>query len=189
MPSFFELPNLDYLGQKDPRLAETLKAVRDALNNVAQQTGSIPVGLPSKPPSPSALNVTAAGGIFDMAISDNNPANSGIAPDYFIEYSLTQSFAQPVVIHLGPARNHRANLGNQTLYFRAYSQIGRASPPSDPIYMGPQAQPTPIIGGGATSGPTPLGSTGSGTAPTNGTEGGSGYGKLAIRQPGRPGLL
>lgn len=182
MSSSFQVPHLDYLRQKEPRLAEALQSVQDALNTLANQTGSAPQGSPVTPSTPTAISVTAAGGIFDIAIQDNNPSNLGVGPDYFLEYSLTASFAQPVVIHLGPARNHRANLGNQTLYWRAYSQNGRASQPSAPVYFGTVTNPTPVVGGGATVGPNLLPSNGSGTAPTTGLQGGAGYGRLPVRQ-------
>lgn len=182
MSSSFQVPHLDYLRQKEPRLAEAFEALQGALNTLANQTGLVPQGDPVTPPAPVGINVTAAGGIFDIAIEDNNPATLGVAPDYFVEYSLTASFNQPIVIHLGPARNHRSNLGNQTLYWRAYSQNGRASQPSKPVYFGSSLAPTPVVGGGATAGPNPLPSNGSGTAPTSGTQGGSGYGRLPVRQ-------
>lgn len=181
MPSNFQVKNLDYLRGQDPRLAEALQSLQDAVNTMATQTGAAPQGPPSTPATPSALNVTAAGGIFDIAITDNNPSQSGVAPDYFLEYSTQASFQQPVVIHLGPARNHRATLGNQTLYWRAYSQVGRSSPPSPPVYFG-GPRPIPVIGGGASFGPNPLPSQGSGTAPTSGLQGGSGYGILPARK-------
>jgi hypothetical protein len=178
-----QLPHIDYLRQKDPRLAESLQAVQDAINQMALQTASSPSGPMPTPVKPTSLQVSASGGIFDIAIADNNPANSKLAPDYFLEYSTSPSFFQPTVIHLGPARNHRANLGNQTLYWRAYAQHGRSSQPSEPVYFGSQTAPTGVAGGGATAGPTPLTSTGSGTAPANGLQGGSGYGRLPVRNP------
>ncbi len=180
MPNL-QIPNLDIITKRDPFLGEALKALQTGLNTVATQTGATPQGVQSTPNAPSQLTVTAAGGIFDIAIEDNLPSQVGIAPDYFLEYSLTPNFIAPVVIHLGPARNHRANLGNQTLYWRAYSQNGRASQPSRKTYFGPQPSPTPVVGGGSISGPNPLASAGSGTAPTNGTRGGSGYGVLPVR--------
>lgn len=178
-----QLRNLDSIRKRDTLLAEALDDLVKAISTVALQTGSVAQGNAPTPAAPSSLNVTAAGGIFDIAITDNNPQHSGIAPDYFLEYSLTASFAQPVVIHLGPARNFRANLGNQTLYWRAYSQIGRASQPSPKVYFGNSVTPTPVVGGGAIAGPNPLASTGSGTGPTTGLQGGSGYGALSVRAP------
>jgi hypothetical protein len=178
-----QLPHIDYLRQKDPRLAEALQKVQDAINQMALQTASSPSGPMPTPAQPTSLSVNASGGIFDIAITDNNPANSKLAPDYFLEYSTTSNFAQPTVIHLGPARNHRVNLGNQVLYWRAYAQHGRSSDPSPPVYFGSQVTPTPVAGGGAAAGPAPQASNGSGTAPTSGLRGGSGYGTLPVRAP------
>lgn len=181
MPSNFQVPHLDYVRSKDPRLAEAFQAVQDAVNTMADQTGSVPQGLPVTPGAPLSMNVTAAGGVFDIAVQDSEPASTGVAPDYFLEYSPTPNFLAPTVVHLGPARNHRANLGNQTLYWRTYKQYGRASQPSAPTYFGNAQTPTAVAGGGAISGPNLLPSAGSGTAPTSGTQGGSGYGKLPVR--------
>jgi hypothetical protein len=181
MPNL-QIPHLDIISQRDPLLGEALRAFQTSLNTVASQTGATAQGIQSTPNAPSQLNVTAAGGIFDVAIQDNLPSQVGVAPDYFLEYSLTPNFIAPIVIHLGPARNHRANLGNQTLYWRTYSQNGRASQPSGKTYFGPFSAPTPVVGGGSITGPNPLASAGSGTAPTNGTRGGSGYGVLPVRE-------
>lgn len=186
MPPQFQLKNLDYISQDDARYGEAFRQLQTVINNLAAQTASAPEGLPDPPAAPTSLVVTAAGGIFDIAISDNNPSQSGIAPDYFLEYSTSQSFATPTVIHLGPTRNWRRMLGNQTLYFRCYSQFGRASQPSPTIYFGNAAAPTPVVGGGATSGPTPQPSTGSGTGANSGQDGGIGYGRRSARNnPGQ----
>jgi hypothetical protein len=185
-----QLPHIDYLRQRDPRLAEAIEGIQSAINNLASQLGGAPVGSQNAPIPPQALNVTAAGGIFDIAISDPYPATTEVAPEYFLEYSASPTFSAPVVIHLGPARNHRAYLGNQTLYWRCYSQVGRASPPSALTYFGPVNAPAAVAGGGATSGPALLPSAGSGTGPTVSPLGGIGYGRLPVRLPisKRPGL-
>ncbi len=179
--SNLQIPRLDILTQRDPMLGEALRALQDSLNTVAAQTGATAQGTQSTPNAPAQLNVTSAGGIFDIAIQDNLPSQIGIAPDYFLEYSLTPNFSTPTQIHLGPARNHRATLGNQTLYWRCYSQYGRASQPSEKTYFGTILDPKPVVGGGSITGPNLLASAGSGTAPTNGTRGGSGYGVLPVR--------
>lgn len=181
-----QLLHLAYHTQKDPRLGETLSQIQKVLNNIAGQTATAPEGLQSPPAAPTSITVTAADGIFDVAIADNDPTNTQLSPDYFIEYSTTQNFLAPTVIYLGPARNWRRSLGNQTLYFRCYSQYARASQPSPTIYFGTTAAPTPVVGGGASSGPTVQPSQGSGTAPTNGQSGGSGFGKKDVRR--NPGI-
>jgi hypothetical protein len=181
MPPQFQLVHLDYILKDDVRYGETFRQLQAAINNLAAQNASAPEGLPDPPAAPSALVVTAAGGIFDVAITDNTPEQTGIAPDYFLEYSTTPSFGTPTVVYLGPTRNWRRSLGNQTLYFLCYSQFGRASQPSPKVYFGSATTPIPVIGGGSTSGPAPQPSTGSGTGPTNGQGGGGGYGYKPVR--------
>ena len=173
MPNF-QVPNIPYIKTKDPRFAEAMLAVEQAINNIATQTAASAQGPQGPSPTPAALNVTAASGVFDIAITDNAPIQRGV--EYFLEYSETAAFNQPTVIHLGTTRNLRVFLGNQTFYWRAYSQYGPASAPSPPIYFGGHSSPTPVVGGGTITGPTPLASAGSGTAPTNGLTGGAGYG-------------
>lgn len=175
------LQHLPYLSDKDPRLGETLQQLQTALNNMAKQGALSADGNLPAPAQPTQLNVMSAGGIFDIAITDNNPANTSLAPEYFLEYSTTVAFNAPTQVHLGPARNYRATLGNQTLYWRCYSQYGRASNPSPFTYFGSAANPTPVVGGGAVTGPNPLPSQGSGTGPTNGLTGGVGYGNIGNR--------
>ena len=164
--------NLNEIRTRDPKLAEALDDIIAGVsaNNQNQQTDA--------PPQISALQVTAAGGVFDIAITDNNPVYRGV--NYFVEYSTTAAFFQPVVVDLGASRNYRATWGNQTFYFRAYSQYP-TSPPSAPVYYGTQQNPTGVNGGGATSGPAPLASTGSGTAPSSGKTGGAGFGVAPYR--------
>src|SRR5260370_10343514 len=73
---------------------------------------------------------------------------------------------------MGASRNMYVQLGNQTLYWRAYSQyIG--SLPSAPVSFG--APPIAVAGGGAT-GPAPLPSSGSGVFPNGVARGGNGFG-------------
>jgi hypothetical protein len=73
---------------------------------------------------------------------------------------------------MGASRNLYVQLGNQTLYWRAYSQyIG--SLPSATVSFG--APPLAVAGGGAT-GPAPQPSTGSGVFPNGVPRGGNGFG-------------
>jgi hypothetical protein len=91
---------------------------------------------------------------------------------YFAESDVTPGFNSPRVYFLGASRNLYVQLGNQTLYWRAYSQyIG--SLPSAPVTFG--NPPTAIAGGGA-SGPSPLPSQGSGALPNGLLRGGNGFG-------------
>ena len=63
-------------------------------------------------------------------------------------------------------------LGNQTLYWRAYSQYVGALP-SAPVTFG--SPPTAVAGGGV-AGPAPLPSSGSGVLPNGLLRGGNGFG-------------
>jgi len=174
-----------HISRLDPILAQTIRALQDQLTNVAIQVAATPIGTVQPPPSITALSVTAIGGIFDIQIQDNSPVNRGI--NYFVEYSTTANFSQPHVVDLGASRSYRATWGNQTLYFRAYSQY-QTSAPSPTVYFGPSAAPTAVVGGGATAGPTPQSSTGSGTASNNGQTGGAGFGYQPSRG-GKPNVL
>lgn len=173
-----QIRNLQYLHTKDPKLGEALRDLVSAIDSLAVQTTVTPNGETPSPSPVSRLNVMAKDGVFDVQIFDDSPVVRGI--NYFLEYSTTASFNQPVVVDLGPSRNYRSGLGNVTLYFRAYSQyIG--SPPSTPVYFGSVTNPTPVTGGGTASGPSPQPSAGSGTAPSSGTSGGSGFGNTGNR--------
>ena len=131
------------LKDRDPYLYETLTKIVSAVNAASQNAGVDPA-TPSPAPAPIAsLQVQAANGWFDLAITDP-----------------------------GASRNLYLQLGNQTLYWRAYSQyIG--SQPSAPVTFG--SPPIAVAGGGA-SGPAPLPSNGSGTLPNGLLRGGNGFG-------------
>ena len=176
--------NESHIQKIDPLLADALADIVQKLQNVASQVAANPTGTVSPPPTISALSVVASGGIFDIQIQDNSPVNRGI--NYFVEYSTAASFAQPHVVDLGASRSYRATWGNQTLYFRAYSQYP-TSAPSATVYFGSSAAPTGVVGGG-TAGPAPQTSTGSGTAPNNGQQGGAGFGYTPSRS-GKPNVL
>jgi hypothetical protein len=156
---------------ESPYVYEALTQIVNAVNSLGRATGVDPSGTIDPPAPIGSLSVTAADGIFDLAITDNSAVNRGIF--YFAESDVTRGFNSPRVYFLGSSRNLRIMLGNQTLYWRAYSQY-LGSDPSEPITFGTPA--TAVIGGGTLTGPQLQPSTGSGTAP--GTTGGSGFGKL-----------
>jgi hypothetical protein len=139
---------------------------------VGRATGVDPSGSIAAPSPIGSLNVTAADGIFDLAITDNSTLHRGIF--YFAESDTTPAFQQPYVHFLGSSRNLRVALGNQTLYWRAYSQY-LGSETSQPVAFG--TPPTAVAGGGAAAGPALQPSNGSGTA--SGSQGGSGFGQVA----------
>lgn len=163
------VPEIEAVRQRDPELANALYKIVNGINAVAKQTAAKPNGDRPTPTQPDSLTVTGADGIADIKIVDTSNPDKGI--NYFVEYDTKIDFPAPIVLDLGAARNYRTNLGNLTLYFRAYSQyIG--SQPSTPVYFG---APTAVALGGAAAGPTQQTSSGSGAAPTDGTSGGSGF--------------
>jgi len=158
------------LKDRDAYLYETLVKIVRAVNAASQGAGVDP-STPGQAPAPIAtVKVQAANGWFDLAIADPSSSRPGLF--YFAESDVTPAFSSPRVYFLGSSRNLYVQLGNQTLYWRAYSQyVGSA--PSTPVTFG--TPPIAVAGGGA-SGPAPLASSGSGT-PANGLiRGGNGFG-------------
>src|SRR5205085_3462181 len=130
-----------------------------ALSATSQRAGVDPA--PSSPaPTPIAsITVQASNGWFDIAITDPSDARPGLF--YFAESDTTPAFSAPRVYFMGASRNLYVQLGNQTLFWRAYSQyIG--SQPSAPLTFG---SPAVAVAGGGSSGPAPLPSSGSGVFP------------------------
>ena len=166
---------------ESPYTYEALTQIVNAVNSLGRATGVDPSGTIAPPAPIGSLNVTAADGIFDLAITDNSSVHRGIF--YFVESDTTPAFSQPCVHFLGSSRNLRLALGNQTLYWRAYSQY-LGSDPSEPVTFGTPA--TAVAGGGTATGPALQPSTGSGTA--SGSEGGSGFGKVTQSSSG-PAIL
>jgi hypothetical protein len=162
------VPQLAQIKARDPYLYESLKQVVGAVNSLGRATGVDPSGSITAPEPIGGVSVIAADGIFDIAITDNSPVRRGVF--YFLESDTEPSFISPHVYFLGSSRNLRLSLGNQTLYWRGYSQY-TGSIPSAPVPFG--SPPTAVTGGGAT-GPPPQPSSGSGTATAQ--QGGSGFG-------------
>jgi hypothetical protein len=158
------------LKAKDPYLYETLSKIVSAVNATSQNAGVDP-STPGQAPSPIAsLTVQASNGWFDLAIADPAPSRPGLF--YFAESDVTPGFNSPRVYFLGSSRNLYVQLGNQTLYWRAYSQyVGTA--PSSPVTFG---SPATAVAGGGSSGPAPLPSAGSGTLANGTIIGGNGFG-------------
>jgi hypothetical protein len=165
-----KIGQLAQIKSDSPYTYEALTQVVSAVNSLGRATGVDPVGPITAPVPVASLSVIAADGIFDLAITDNSTVNRGIY--YFAESDTTPSFAGPHVYFLGSSRNLRVSLGNQTLYWRAYSQY-LGSAPSAPVTFG--TPPTAVSGGGTATGPQMQPSSGSGTAAGN--EGGSGFGQ------------
>jgi hypothetical protein len=158
------------LKDRDPYLYETLVKIVASVNSTSQRAGVDP-STPAPAPTPIAsLSVQASNGWFDISVTDPSDSRPGLF--YFAESDTTPAFAAPRVYFMGASRNQYLQLGNQTLYWRAYSQyIG--SLPSAPVTFG--TPPIAVAGGGVT-GPAPLPSTGSGVLPNGLLQGGNGFG-------------
>jgi hypothetical protein len=158
------------LKDRDPYLYETLVKIVASVNAASQRAGVDP-NTPAPAPAPIAsLTVQASNGWFDISIADPSDARSGLF--YFAESDTSPAFGAPRVYFMGASRNLYLQLGNQTLFWRAFSQyIG--SHPSAPVNFG--SPPIAVTGGGS-SGPSPLPSHGSGVFPNGIARGGNGFG-------------
>jgi len=155
---------------RDPYLYETLAKIVSAVNATSQSAGVDPSTPAPAPSTIASLSVSAANGWFDLGITD--PAASRPGLFYFAESDTTPAFGSPRVYFLGASRNLYVQLGNQTLYWRAYSQyVG--SLPSAPVAFG---TPALAVTGGGASGPAPQPSQGSGALPNGQVRGGNGFG-------------
>ena len=155
---------------RDPYLYETLVKIVSAVNATSVRSGVDPATPAPAPTTIASLSVHASNGWFDLAITDPSNARPGLF--YFAESDITPAFNSPRVYFLGASRNLYLQLGNQTLYWRAYSQyVGSLA--SAPVNFG--NPPVAVAGGGAT-GPAPLPSQGSGALKNGLTPGGNGFG-------------
>ena len=151
------LPQLKKIQSTDPYLHEALKKMVGAINALAQRTGLDPTGAVATPAAPAQLLVTAANGMFDIALVDTSKPHPGI--NYFVEYDTTPNFNASVVLDLGASRNLKIFLGNITVYFRGYSQYQNSLQSPKVNFGNP---PTAVTGGGAAP-PAPNPSQGSGS--------------------------
>src|SRR5258707_14698860 len=138
-----KIGQLAQIKSDSPYVYEALTQIVNGVNAVGRATGVDPSGTIDPPAPIGSLSVIAASGIFDLAITDNSSVHRGIF--YFAESDATPAFSQPRVHFLGSSRNLRVALGNQTLYWRAYSQY-LGSDPSEPVTFGTPA--TAVTGGG-----------------------------------------
>jgi hypothetical protein len=158
------------LKDRDPYLYETLTKIVASVNATSQSAGVDPSTPSPAPTAIASIAVQASNGWFDISITDPSAIRPGLF--YFAESDTTPAFSAPRVYFMGASRNLYVQLGNQTLYWRGFSQyIG--SLPSSPITFG--APPTAVAGGGS-AGPTPLPSTGSGALSNGLVRGGNGFG-------------
>src|SRR5579863_7924928 len=155
---------------RDPYLYETLTKIVASVNATSQAAGVDPATPAPAPTSVASITVQASNGWFDISIADPSDARPGLF--YFAESDVTPAFSAPRVYFLGASRNLYVQLGNQTLYWRAYSQfVGLLG--LVPVTFGSPA--TGVVGGG-TAGPAPLPSSGSGALPNGLLRGGNGFG-------------
>jgi hypothetical protein len=162
-----QFPNLTWLrgvkvpgfSEFGPRLFETLKTSETAHNQLEAQTNGNLGGQAQPPPQISRLRVSAADGIFHFSIEHNADFYRGV--NYHLEYATDPNFTNPFPIDAGGAREHRASLGNLTLYARASASYGISAPGPWVYYGG--SQPIPVTGGGANGPALPKVSQGSGT--------------------------
>jgi hypothetical protein len=154
----FVAKNKDFLKTLDPtgKLYDLVSSIEAEISAQKSQTGASGVlqtgQAPPTPPAPTSLVVQAAGGIFQVNITDATP---GV--NYVLEYSPSPNFSNPRQIPLAlGVTQYRSTLGNQTLYWRVrsgYPTAPHASPLSAPTYFGSAPNPTKVVGGGATIGP------------------------------------
>lgn len=165
------IPNIAYfrkLPEWGGRLAESLKIVETILGNISGQTNAdLTSAQASAPPPINSLSVDGGNGIYHAYLTDNNQ-NLYRGAEYTLEYS-DDNWQTYHVQHLGPAREHRLNLGLPGPFkFRAYSGYGPASPPSAAVYAEGE------VSGASTVSPSLRISNGSGTNPAS--QGAGGYG-------------
>jgi len=132
--------------QLDPkRVYEALLSVQNAMTQLEQQTNSNSQAEPTAPPPIQGLKVsTGPGGEFQAAITDSGNVARGVR--YMLEHADNPHFKNPHQVDMGISRNWSGHMGNQTLYWRAYSYYNPAAAGSA-VYHGSQAQPMPVTGG------------------------------------------
>lgn len=145
---------------RDPYLHSILKKIVDFVNLTGKSTGVAPPGHLPQPPTLGAIAVMAAGGFFDISLTDRDVTQPGIV--YFVEFDTSENFQNAHTEFLGPARHRHLGLGNQMLFFRAYSMY-LASGVRSPYVVFGGATPTAVVGGGA-AGPALSPAQGSGTS-------------------------
>lgn len=154
------LPHLGRIKDKDPYLGETVESLMREINLIATQTGTSGRSLPA-PPNIRTIAVSAQNGQFSITLTDpDGQAAQSLGIHYFLEWDTNPAFPNPTVEDMGPARGESLQLGNLTLYWRAYSQY-RNSPISQKIVYG-GSSPIAVVGGGAAVPAPPGGGSGGG---------------------------
>jgi len=168
-------------------LGEALEDITKHITNMNTALALNSDGSTATPPPINNISVTAQNGLHQISITDNNSLFRPI--NYFAEYSPSPSFSNAHTIDLGSSRNHVISLGNQPVYWRAYSQYKFGGAPSAPVVHGNSIKPTQVTAtyvnaNLSVSGPAIPISSGSGTS-TN-PNGGAGAGKTAFTNLNNP---
>ena|SRR5271157_310251 len=122
------LPHLGRIKMKDPYLGETLENIQNAINQGHGTVGVDPTQPYPTPKALSSISVTAALGLFKITLVDS--ANNHENLNYFVQASVNPAFLNPRTYALGTSLTGDFNLGNQTLYWRAYAKFpGSAQSP------------------------------------------------------------
>lgn len=123
-----KLIHRDALGQKNWQLGETLLQIENAINQGHATVGVDPTQPYPTPKALSSISVTAALGLFKITLVDS--ANNHENLNYFVQASVNPAFLNPRTYALGTSLTGDFNLGNQTLYWRAYAKFpGSAQSP------------------------------------------------------------
>lgn len=142
------------------RLHDVLTKIVQHVNTWQTQSGVAPMGLLPAPPTIGGLLISAGNGWADVGIVDKGVVQPGI--EYFLEWDTSPSFANAHVEHLGASRNKLLNLGNMTVYFRAYSSYRGSAISSIVSYT------KPVACGGSSAPVSLVATQGSGTSQTPG---------------------
>ena len=134
--------------------------IQKQLGNLSIQTNGSLVGPQnSPPPQVNAVNVMASGGVAHVQITDNN-SNLYRGITYHVQYATDAGFTNPCNGPSGPSRDIRIPVGNQPLYYRAFSDYP-TSGASAPVHYG-GSTPLAVAATGTDAPPIPPGQ-GSGT--------------------------
>lgn len=140
-----KIQNLELFRAKDKYLYEALSSIQTQTGQIETQGNFNATGNPPVPPPIGQLVVTTGpSGEFQITIHDSGEFGRG--NNYFAEHDTSPAFSNPHVVDMGQSRNHSIYLGNQKLYWRAYSASISGSP-SSPAYHGGNATPKAVQGG------------------------------------------
>ncbi|MGH9735424.1 MAG: hypothetical protein ACRD8A_12650 [Candidatus Acidiferrales bacterium] len=165
-----QLPNLEHIRKKDPRLYETIRAIQQYLPPASQ---------PAPPPVTNVSVASNGDGTVDVTFADSGAVTQQV--NYFVEHAADATFFGARQEDFGASRNGSIRIGSTARAFRVFSQYRfPPSPPSEPVVFGGAA--ATLVGGGGSVATAPQASTGSGTASSSGQQSGQGFGKNRVRK-------